>query len=114
LHRFLWNLLSEHEELRMMELVHEINARTFRVSIKNVRLAYASTQWGSCGPHGNIMLNTSLLFLPSDLLLYVIVHELAHRIIRSHSRAYWREVASVFPQWEEARKRLHAYRITSL
>ena len=37
---------------------------------------------------------------------YVICHELAHFRRRDHSPAFWREVETLYPEWETVRRRL--------
>ncbi len=111
LHRFLWNLIAKAEEERITQLVNDLNSRSYRVRIRSVRLRFATTQWGSCSPRGDIMLNVALLFLPPSLLKYVILHELAHRIHANHSAAYWREVERVLPGYRRAYKALQEYRL---
>lgn len=114
LHRFFWSLLSHNELPRMRALVHRINEETFNVPVRDVRLSFATTQWGSCSPKGVIMLNTALLFLPPRLLRYVIIHELAHRRHPNHSDAYWREVESVLPGYRKPYRELQNYRLPQL
>lgn len=114
LHRFLWTLLGELELPHILRMTEEINRDTLRVRIGRVRLSYAASQWGSCSCRGDIMLSALLLFLPEELLRYVIIHELAHRIERSHSDGYWRIVSGVLPGWRELRTVLLKYRICSL
>ncbi len=111
LHRFLWSVVAESEEARITDLVHRINDELFGVRVRDVKLRFATTQWGSCSPKGIIMLNAALLFVPPSLLKYVIVHELAHRIHANHSATYWREVKRALPGYERAYKALQDYRL---
>lgn len=114
LHRFFWSMLSRAELPRIRSLVHRINEETFNVPVREVRLSFATTQWGSCSPKGVIMLNTALLLLPPRLLRYVIIHELAHRKHPNHSDAYWREVESVLPSYRKPYRELQNYRLPQL
>lgn len=50
------------------------------------------TVWGSCSNRNNINLNIKLICLPSKLMDYVILHELVHTRIKSHSQAFWTEL----------------------
>lgn len=114
LHRFLWRLLGHRERRTVDVLVREINRETLNVRISDVQLRYTTSQWGSCSAHGRISLNPALLMLPYDILHYVIIHELAHRLHRGHTKVYWRDVERVFPAFREARKRLRSHRLPSL
>lgn len=111
LHRFLWSLISKTELARIQRLVTDINDEYLRVHIKEVRMGFATTQWGSCSPKGVIMLNTALLFVPPSVLKYVIVHELAHRVYADHSDRYWNQVERAMPGYKKPYKILQNYRL---
>ena len=81
--------------------VHELNERYFQRPIKAVRLKYNHTNWGSCSSTGNINLSTRLLFAPSDVIDYVIIHELAHLIELNHSARFWAQVERAMPNYKE-------------
>lgn len=80
-----------------------------RVAIRNQR-----TCWGSCSEHGNLNFNYKLLFLPSHLADYVIVHELCHLAELNHSPQFWARVAEMCPTYRECRKELNTVHAQSL
>ena len=63
-------------------------------------------RWGSCAPDGTLRFNWRVAMLEPALVDYVIVHELAHLTIRSHSPDYWRLVNRVMPDAQERRRKL--------
>ncbi len=56
---------------------------------KNYTITAARTRWGSCSAAGSISLSCYLLLLPTDLIEYVILHELAHIRELNHSEKFW-------------------------
>ena len=62
------------------------------VSYGTVTIREQKTRWGSCSMKGNLNFNWKLVLMPSEILDYVVVHELAHRIQMNHSAAFWAEV----------------------
>lgn len=70
-------------------------------------LAYTSggirnqkTLWGSCSQQQKISLNAKLLFLPPELVRYVLIHELCHTVHLNHSPQFWALVAQHEPQYQ--------------
>ncbi|MDO8554823.1 MAG: M48 family metallopeptidase [Candidatus Micrarchaeota archaeon] len=89
---------------RIIAKIDELNDLHFHSEIGKVSLRQQSSRWGSCSPANNISINFSLLFLPQEILDYVIVHELAHTKIRNHSEKFWLLVGKVMPDFRERRK----------
>lgn len=58
------------------------------------------TRWGSCSANGVISLNCKLLFLPRDMVRYVLVHELCHILERNHSNRFWTHLRQFEPRTE--------------
>jgi predicted metal-dependent hydrolase len=77
---------------RLAELARENGLGFTRVTIRDQR-----TRWGSCTAKGGISLNQKLLFLPPDLVRYVMVHELCHGLELNHSTRFWALVRSIEP-----------------
>ncbi|GMV20738.1 MAG: hypothetical protein AMXMBFR57_06870 [Acidimicrobiia bacterium] len=89
---------------RCLELAAQHGATVTRVSVRNQR-----SRWGSCSAKGTIALNWRLVQMPAMVRDYVILHELMHLRQANHSRAFWREVASVCPEWREAERWLRKH-----
>ena len=68
------------------------------------------TLWGSCSVKKDLSLNAALAALPQEVMDYVIIHELAHTLIRDHGKEFWRRVVSILPQAPVLRRRLRGYR----
>ena len=64
------------------------------------------SRWGSCSAKGTISLNQDLLFLPPDLVRYIIVHELCHTRHMDHSRRFWALVGSFEPAFRSLDARM--------
>ncbi|WP_282784664.1 M48 family metallopeptidase [Phaeodactylibacter xiamenensis] len=89
--------------------VDDLNDRFFQQNIGEVRLKYNHSNWGSCSSKGNINLSTRLLFAPDDVIDYVIIHELAHRIEMNHSPRFWKLVSDAMPDYKEKEKWLKVH-----
>ncbi len=87
-------------------------APLLQVAPRQVLLANARTQWGSCTSRGVVRLNWQLVKMPLHLIDYVVVHELAHLIEMNHSAAFWSVVGSVLPDYARCRSELRSYGIS--
>lgn len=82
-----------------------------RLGVKSQRIFIQSmkTRWGSCTPAaGNIRLNTELAKKPPLCVEYIVVHELAHLIERSHGPAFVAILDRHLRNWRERRATLNA------
>ncbi len=71
------------------------------LSIRKVR-----TKRGSCTHDNRIMLNLSLVHLPTRLIQYVIIHEACHLVEKNHSPRFWARVEAFCPAFKTLRKEL--------
>ncbi len=56
---------------------------------------------GSLTPSGTINLNLNLLKAPSDIIDYIILHELCHLKIKEHSHHFWDLLHKFMPDYQE-------------
>jgi predicted metal-dependent hydrolase len=67
----------------------------------NLTIRNQRSRWGSCSVEKNINLSFKLVFLPGELMDYIIIHELCHTVQLNHSAKFWRLVASFDAAWKE-------------
>ena len=77
----------------------KMGLRVNKVTLRNQR-----SRWGSCSRQGNISLNIKLIHFASDVIDYVIVHELCHLQHMNHSKSFWRKVEQYLPNFRELKK----------
>ena len=86
-------------------------AKIMGVTYGRITLREQKTRWGSCSAKGNLNFNCLLALMPDEILDYVVVHELAHRMEMNHSDKFWKIVENVLPDYRERRKWLKECRL---
>jgi predicted metal-dependent hydrolase len=86
---------------RLQAIGLKTQLRYRRACIKRQR-----TRWASCSKHRTISLNVKLLFLPPEIVDYVMIHELCHIAVMNHSRAFWNLVRHHCPEYRSRDNRL--------
>ncbi len=84
-------------------------AKKHHFNYARLRLPHTSTRWGSCSSRGTISLNIALMNLPTEMIDYVIIHELTHTQELNHSSAFWQTVADIMPDYQRYEKQLKAF-----
>jgi len=85
---------------RALEVISErvaLYAGRFGLVPQGIRITSARTRWGSCSPEGRLNFTWRLILAPLPVVDYVVIHELAHLKIKSHSRRFWKKVESMLP-----------------
>ena len=98
-------ILRERLPILLDRWVPVVGRRPERISLRKMK-----TRWGSCTPAtASIRLNTDLAWLDSDLLEYVLVHELTHLYEHGHGPGFRARMDRYMPDWTERRRRLNRY-----
>lgn len=83
-------------ELLPRELGALGDAHSLRPTSVSVR--HQRTRWGSCSTAGAVSLNRTLLFLPRELAVAIMLHELVHLVRHDHSEHFWSALEKVDPE----------------
>jgi predicted metal-dependent hydrolase len=83
---------------RVQDLATDLGYTVTRVTIRDQR-----TRWGSCSPGGRISLNWRLIQMPDSVRDYVLLHELTHIDVPSHSKRFWKKLQAACPWHRDAR-----------
>jgi predicted metal-dependent hydrolase len=81
---------------------HFAQAQGFRA--RKIRITSARTRWGSCSSKESLNFTWRLVMAPLDVIDYVVVHELCHLKELNHSKAFWRQVEAILPDYKRRRK----------
>ena len=79
-------------------------AEKIGVSYGRISIRGQKTRWGSCSSKGNLNYNYLLMLCPDDVIEYVVIHELCHRIYMNHSKMFWEKIEEFCPNYRQARK----------
>ena len=98
-------------------LMHKANQHLFswlrkvsdraNLPYKTATIRSQKTLWGSCSGDRNISLNYKLLFLESNVVEYVLLHELCHTVQMNHSDRFWQLVSKFEPNYKALDKSLN-------
>lgn len=107
---FLWRAKARIGEWYKKEAEKYISERTRMIAKEldlryvSIKISNAKTNWGSCGPKNSLNFSWRLIMAPTAVIDYVIVHELMHIPEKNHSRAFWRRVEAVIPDYRERQR----------
>ena len=79
------------------------------VALRRVSVRDQSSRWGSCSTTGVLSFSWRLILTPPFVLDYLAAHEAAHLVEMNHSRAFWRQVERICPDFKRAKAWLDAH-----
>ena len=78
----------------------DIISKSLDLNIKALKISNSFNYWGSCNSAGIIHLNWRLIFAPTKILKYIIVHELCHLKEFNHTKNFWMLVKRFCPDYK--------------
>ncbi|MCR5218402.1 M48 family metallopeptidase [Treponema sp.] len=82
----------------------EFYAKKAGITYNRIFIRLQKSRWGSCSAEGNLNFNCLLALMPPQVLDSVVVHELCHRHHMDHSKAFYQEVLSIYPEYKKWNK----------
>jgi predicted metal-dependent hydrolase len=85
------------------EIEPRLDAATARAGTSYTTLSIRGqrTRWASCSSSGAMSFNWRLLLAPTEILDYVVDHEVAHLQVHDHSNRFWALLESRCPDYRE-------------
>lgn len=74
------------------------------VSFKSLKIKDYKARWGSCRRDSMLSFSWRLVMAPPFVLEYVCAHEVTHLVHFDHSPAFWRVMADIYPDYQQARE----------
>jgi len=76
-------------------------AETMGLYPSSIHFRKTKRQWGSCSVKNALSFNTMMMKLPTNVIQYIIVHELAHIKHKHHQKAFWSLVQRYMPDYKQ-------------
>ena len=76
-------------------------SKQINLNINEIKLSNSFNYWGSCNTKGIIHLNWRLIFAPTSVLKYIIVHEVCHLKEFNHTVKFWELVKKMCPNYKD-------------
>lgn len=100
-------------EDEVKEQIHDLCNKAFPyyekrgIKYPEIKFRKMVSRWGSCHTKKGILtFSTNLMYAPAECIEYVVWHEFTHFLQPNHSTRFYDELAKVYPNWKECRKKL--------
>ncbi len=99
-HKKIFKKWIVHQILNQSKNYVDIISKSLNLNIKDLKISNSFNYWGSCNSAGIIHLNWRLIFAPTKILKYIIVHELCHLKEFNHTKNFWILVKRFCPDYK--------------
>ncbi len=99
--------LLKRKARQFLQPVVALHAREQGMVYRKLSIRGQRTLWGSYSSSGTLSLNYKLLFLPQQMVDYVVLHELAHTRHMDHSSDFWDLLEQMMPGARSIDQQLH-------
>ena len=89
------------ETLKIVTQRIDYYADNFKDKVTDIRVKEQKRRWASCTGKNAILFNWRISMARSDVLDYIVVHEMCHMDHRNHSKYFWNRVEEIIPNYKE-------------
>ena len=91
-----------YKEKGLPKIVERVERYQKRINVnpKQIRIMELQNRWASCSEKGNLNFHWKCTMAPLDVLNYIVVHELVHLIHKNHTKAFWNEIDTIIPEYQ--------------
>lgn len=100
-----YKLKKEQAKKFVLEKVKHF-AKLYDFEFNKIYIRNQKSRWGSCSRDKNLSFNYKLIYLPEEVVDYIIIHELCHTKELNHSKNFWNLVKDCLPNYKEINKNL--------
>ena len=99
-------VLKDRFRKRVEGILNELLERNGVEIFGDLKIEVANMDTPALIKGNRIYIDVSLAKYPKYILKYVIAHELAHLIVKRHSKKFWEIVKRIYPQYERGKNEL--------
>lgn len=104
------NFYRDKAKEKMIPRIKKLSQKT-GLKYANIKIRKLDKRWGSCTANNTIIINLEAIKLPFSLIDYLIIHELVHTKIKSHTKEFWAELSKHIPNWKELDAKMYGMKL---
>nr|WP_263853980.1 M48 family metallopeptidase [Methanohalophilus profundi] len=93
----------------MVENIVQRLQRELEVEVRDLTFRKMKRKWASCSSNKKLVFNRHMMYLPDNLIEFIVYHELLHLIEFKHNKRFWNLVEARYPQRQKYDLELAAY-----
>ena len=71
----------------------------FKEDVTDIKVKEQKKRWASCTWNDELLFNWRCVMAPSNVLDYIVVHEMCHMVHKNHSKDFWNLVGEIMPDY---------------
>lgn len=76
-------------------------SNNFKDKVTEIKVKEQKRRWASCTWKNAILFNWRISMASTDVIDYIVIHEMCHMDYRNHSKDFWNRVSEIMPDYKE-------------